>query len=97
LVSASKIALQQAEPILPNFSKSMDCENSTMHPGIFITDDKHFVISGNPGTPGLGRNGNGKGKSAGNCGNWAFTDNAMHKTARNKITFFIAIIKKKNV
>ena len=69
LVSVSKIALKQARSMLPNFPMSMDCENSTIHPRIFITDDKHFVISGNPGTPKLGRNGNGKGNGARNCGN----------------------------
>lgn len=97
LVSASKIALQQAGPMFPNFPMSIDCENSAIHPGIFIKDDKHFVISGNPGTPGLGRNGNGKGNGAGNCGNWAFADSAMHKTARRKITFLKAMMKKKKM
>lgn len=44
LVSASKIALQQTGPMLPNFPVSIDCENSAIHPAIFIKDDKHFVI-----------------------------------------------------
>jgi len=91
LASASKNALQQAGPKLPNFPMKIDWEISVMHLGISITDDKHFVMSSNPGIPGIGWNGNGKGNGPGICGNWAFTETMMHKTARSESTFLIDI------
>lgn len=99
LASASKNALQQAGPKLPNLPVNMDWEISAMHPGISITDDQHFIISGNPGIPWIGwnGNGNGKGNGAGNCGSWAFIETTMHITARRKIMFLIAIMRNKEV
>lgn len=97
LASASKNALQQARPMLPNFPMNIEWEISAIHPGISITDDQHLVISGNPDILGIGWNGNGKGKRAGNCGSWAFTETTMHITARNKITFLIAMMRRKKL
>lgn len=68
LTSASNNALQQDGPKLPNFPVKIDWETSTMHPGISITDDQHFVMSGNPDIPGIGSNRNEKGNGAGNWG-----------------------------
>ena len=89
-LSASKNALQQAGLKLPNFPVKMDWEISAMHSGISITDEKHFVISGNPG---ISWNGNGKGSWAGNWGNWAFTETMIHRTARSENTFLIDIMR----
>jgi len=85
-----EMLLQQVGPKLPNFPVKMDWEISTMHPGISITDEKHFVISGNPG---ISWNGNRKGSWAGNWGNWAFTETMIHRTARSKNTFLIDIMR----
>ena len=92
-LSASKNALQQAGLKLPNFPVKMDWEISAMHSGISITDDQHFVISGNPGIPGIGWNENGKRNGAGNWGNWAFTETMMHRTTKSENTFLIGIMR----
>lgn len=89
LVSASRNALQQAGPMLPNWPVNMDWEISTTHPGIFITDDQHFVISDNSGISDIGWNVNGKR----NCGNWAFTETTTHMTATRKTTFLIDMMR----
>lgn len=89
LASASKNALQQAGPMLPNRPLKIAWEISVMHPGIF-TDDQHFVISGNPSMPGVGWNGKGKG----NCGNnWAFVETTTHTTTRRRRTFLRDIMR----
>lgn len=93
LVSASKNALQQAGPMLPNCPVNMDWEICAMHPGIFITDDQHFIMSGNPGIPRIGWNGNGKGSGAGNCGSWAFTDTTTHMTTIRENTFLVDMMR----
>lgn len=59
LASASRKALQQAGPMLPNLPVIIDCLISAKHPGISINVDQHLLMSGIPGIPGLGRNGNG--------------------------------------
>lgn len=90
LASTSRTALQQAGPMLPNFPVNMDWEISAIHPGLFIVDDQHCVISGDPGIPGLSWNGNGNG--IGNCGNWAFVETMTHMTVKRRITFLITMI-----
>lgn len=67
LVSPSRNALQQAGPMLSNLPINIDWEISAMHSGTFITDDQHFVMSGNPSIP-TAECWRGNGNGNGNCG-----------------------------
>ena len=65
-----------------------------MHPGISITGDQHFATSGNPGIPGLGWNGSGKGNGMGNRGSCALAETTTtHLTTIKKKTCLIDIMR----
>lgn len=87
LASASRKALQQAEPSLPNLPVIIDWEISAKHPGIFINVDKYLVMSDIPDIPGFGWNGSEN--EGGNCGSWASTEAEMHIANRRKNTLLI--------
>ena len=68
----------------------MDWEIFVMYSGIFITDEKYFVILGNTG---ISWNRNGKGSWVGNWGNWVFIEIMIYRIVRSENIFLIDIMR----